>query len=218
VLPTEAMELVNTVLSELQHTQGGLMSAAVALAVWSASAAVLGTMNALNVAYDVKERRPTWKRFVVAIVYTLALALMLIIAAAAMISGPAVLGWVAHYAGLDTFFILLWAWLRWAVAVFLLMLVVSMVYYAAPNVKQPFRFITPGAVIAVATWIAASVAFGYYVQNFAGYNKTYGSMGAVIVLMFYFFLSAAVMLFGAEVNAVLARERGEPIEEGREEG
>jgi len=213
VLPAEAMNLVNTVLGEVQVPQGGLMSVAIALAVWSASAAVLGTMDALNVAFDVTERRPTWKRFLVAILYTLALALMLIIAAGMMVSGPAVLSWLARYVGLDSFFIAVWAWLRWPIAVFSLMIVVAVVYWAAPNVKQPFRFITPGSVIAVTAWIAASVAFGFYVQSFGNYNKTYGSMAAVVVLLFYFFLSAAVMLFGAEVNAVRMRDKGERIEE-----
>jgi membrane protein len=213
VLPPQGMDLVNSVLGELQQTKRGLLSAAVALAIFSASAAVLGTMDALNVAYDVRERRPTWKRFLVAMLYTVGLALMLIIAAAAMITGPAFLEWLTRYVGLDAVFILVWAWLRWPVAVLLLMLVVSVVYYAAPNVKQPFRLITPGAVIAVSAWIGASLAFAFYVQTFASYNKTYGSIGAVIVLLLYFYISAAVMLFGAEVNAVLTREAGERIEE-----
>ena len=213
LLPGQAMELVNTVLGELQASQRGLMSAAIAISVWSASAAVLGTMNALNVAYEVKERRPAWKRVIVSIVYTFALAVMMIVAAGTMVTGPALLTWIGHYVGLDAVFVFFWTWLRWPLAVFMLMLAIGLVYYAAPNVKQPFRIITPGAVLAVSAWIGASLAFGYYVQNFASYNKTYGSMGAVIVLLFYFFLSAAMMLFGAEINAVLARERGEEIEE-----
>ena len=213
VLPVEAMQLVNTVLKELETPQGGLMSLAVALAIWSASAAVLGTMNALNVVFDVKERRPPVKRFLVSLVYTLGLALMMIIAAGLMITGPGLLGWVAGYAGLNSVFVIVWAWLRWPVAVVLLVLVVAIVYYAAPNLKQPFRIVTAGAVLAVTAWLAASLAFAYYVQNFASYNKTYGSMGAVIVLLLYFFISAAVMLFGAEVNAVIARSRGDPLEQ-----
>jgi membrane protein len=213
LLPEQAMDLVNTVVTEVQTPQGGLMSVAVALAIWSASAGVLGTMNALNVVFEVKERRATWKRILVSLVYTLALALMLVIAAAMMITGPGLLTWLTHYVRLDSYFIEVWTWLRWPVVLFLLTLVVSMVYYAGPNLKQPFRLITPGAVIAVVAWVAASIAFAVYVQTFAGYNKTYGSMGAVIVLLLYFFLSAAVMLFGAEVNAVLMRAHGEPIRE-----
>jgi membrane protein len=213
VLPAQAMELVNTVLSELETPQGGLMSVAIALAMWSASAGVLGTMNALNVAYDVTERRPTWKRIAVSLLYTLALALMLGVAAGLMLTGPSFLTWIGRYVGLDALFISLWTWLRWPVAVFLLMLVVAVVYYAAPNLKQPFRMFSTGSVLAVTAWLAASLAFAWYVQSFGSYNKTYGSMGAVIVLLLYFFLSAAVMLFGAEVNAVIARERGDTITE-----
>ena len=206
LLPPQAMEAVNNVLSEVQRPQGGIMSVGIALAVWSASAGVLGTMDALNVAYGVRERRPTWKRILLSILYTLALAIMLIVAAALMISGPQFLTWLTHYVGLDTLFINIWAWARWPLAIFLLMLAIAVVYYAGPNVKQPFRFITPGSVLAVTVWVAASVGFGFYVQNFANYNQTYGSMGAVIILLFYFFLSAAVLLFGAELNAVIARE------------
>jgi membrane protein len=213
MLPSQAMELVNTVLSELQTPQGGLMSIAIAIAVWSASAAVVETMNALNVAYDVKERRPAWKRTLVSILYTLALAILFGITAALMLTGPAVLGWIGQYVGLDALFVAIWTWVRWPIAAFLLMVVAAIVYYAGPNLKQPFRLISPGAVLAVSVWIVASLAFAFYVQSFADYNKTYGSMGAVIVLLLYFFISAAVMLFGAEVNAVIARERGDPIEE-----
>jgi membrane protein len=213
MLPDQAMNLVNTVVTEVETPRGGLMSVAVALAIWSASAGVLGTMNALNVVFEIRERRPAWKRILVSLLYTLALALMLVLAAAMMITGPEVLTWAARYVRLDSVFIMVWGWLRWPLILFLLILVVSMVYYAGPNLKQPFRLVTPGAVFAVAVWVAASLGFAYYVQSFASYNKTYGSMGAVIVLLLYFYLSAAVMLFGAEVNAVMARSRGEPIRE-----
>lgn len=213
VLPAEGMQLVNTVLAELQTPQGGLMSFAIAIALWSASAAVVETMNALNVAYDVTERRPAWKRTLVSILYTLALAVMLGIAAGLMLTGPTVLQWLAQFVGLDSLFIAVWTWVRWPVAAFMLIVAVAMVYYAAPNIEQPFRLITLGAALAVSVWIVASLGFAFYVQNFGNYNKTYGSMGAVIVLLLYLFISAAVLLFGAEVNAVLARERGERIEE-----
>jgi len=149
----------------------------------------------------------------VSIVYTLALAMMLIMAAGMMITGPAFLTWLAGYVGLDSFFITVWTWMRWPIAAFILLLVVAIVYWAAPNVKQPFRLVTTGSVFAVAFWIGASLAFGCYVQHFSSYNATYGSMGAVIVLLFFFFLSAAVVLFGAELDAAIAHERGEHAEE-----
>ena len=130
LLPAQGMEQVNAVLRDLQAPPGGLMSVAIAVSVWSASVGIVGTMNALNVAYDVKERRPVWKRILVSIMYTVTLAAMLIAAAAAMLSGPTLLTWIAQYVGLDALFIAVWAWLRWAVAGFLLLLVVALVYWA----------------------------------------------------------------------------------------
>jgi membrane protein len=170
-------------------------------------------MVALNVAYEVRERRASWKRVLVALLYTIGLAVMLIAAAALMITGPDLLGWLAHYVGLDAAFVILWTWVRWPIAIFLLMTSLALVYYAAPNIKQPFRFITPGSTVAVLVWVAASLAFAAYVQNFAKYNQTYGSLGAVVVLLLYFFLSSAVLLFGAEINAVIEHASGNPPEE-----
>ena len=213
VLPPEGMDLVNGVLDEIDDPRGGIMSVAVALAVWSASAAMLGTMNALNVAYDVKERRATWKRFLVAIGYTLALAVILLMAAAMMITGPELLGYIAQFVGLGDAFIVVWTWLRWPVAVLLLTAVLALVYWAVPNVHQPLRVIVPGCLFAVAFWMVASLGFGIYVQNFGSYDRTYGSLGAVIVLLLYFFISSAVMLLGAEINSVIAKERGDPVRE-----
>jgi membrane protein len=213
VVPAQGMEAVDNVLSDLQTPRGGLMSFGILLAIYSASIAIAATMNALNVAYEVNERRPVWKRYLVAIVYTVGLAALLTGAALLMVVGPDQLRWLAGYVGLGELFIPVWTLLRWPVAVVLLMLTLALVYWAAPNVKQPFRLISPGAVLAVVVWIGASLLFGFYVQNFAHYDATYGSIGAVVVLIFYFYLSAAVMLFGAEFNAVIERETGQVVEQ-----
>lgn len=207
VVPAEAMGQVNTVIDELQTPRGGLVSIGILLALWSASVGVMSLIEALNVAYDVAERRPTWRLYLLSILYTVGLAVLLIGAAVLMVLGPQAAGWVAAQLGFGETFVAIWTWLRWPVAVLLLMLTVSIVYYAGPNIPQRFRFITPGAVLAVVIWIAASVAFGLYVQNFGNYDATYGSIGAVVILLFYFYLSAAVLLFGAEVNAVIRNHR-----------
>jgi membrane protein len=213
VVPAQGMEAVDNVLSDLQTPRGGLMSVGILLAIYSASIAIAATMNALNVAYEVNERRPVWKRYLVAIIYTVALAAMLTGAALLMAVGPDQLRVLAAHVGLGELFISVWTLLRWPVAVVLLMLTVALVYWAAPNAKLPFRLISPGAVLAVVVWIGASLLFGLYVQNFARYDATYGSIGAVVVLIFYFYLSAAVMLFGAEFNAVIERETGQVVEQ-----
>jgi membrane protein len=214
-LPPQAMQQVNQVIDQLQQPHGGLLSFGIIAALWSASAGVRAIMNALNVAYDVEEGRPAWKRYPLSILYTLGLATMLILATALLVLGPQATHWLAQQVGLGQLVVTVWTWLRWPVAILLLMTAVAVVYYAAPDVEQDFRFITPGAILAVIVWVATSLGFSYYVQHFANYSVMYGSLGAIIVLLLYFFLSAAVLLFGAEVNAVLeqhaptGKDRGE---------
>jgi membrane protein len=111
--------------------------------------------------------------------------------------------WIAAQVGLQEFIVTLWTILRWPVIVILMMVAVALIYYVMPDVKQKFRFITPGSVLAVVVWIIASLGFAYYVKTFADYNAMYGSIGAIIVLLLYFYISAAVLLLGAEMNAVI---------------
>ncbi|WP_152222088.1 YihY/virulence factor BrkB family protein [Pseudomonas sp. SCB32] len=203
VLPAQALEQVNPVIDQLQQRQGGLLSIGIIVALWSSSAAVRSLMTALNAAYDVREARPAWKRIPLSVLYTFGIVGMLLVIATLMILGPQVMGWIAARVGLEDYVVLLWSVLRWPVIVLLMMMAVAVIYYVTPNVKQRFRFITPGSVLAVVLWISASLGFGFYVKNFADYNAMYGSVGAIIVLLLYFYISAAVLLLGAELNAVI---------------
>lgn len=202
-MPEQAMNQVNAVLNQLQEPQGGLLSVGAIIALWTASAGAREAMNALNVAYGVKEGRPAWKVYLLSIFYTLAVAAMLIGSAALLLVGPQAMEWLSYQIGFESFFVTLWAWARWPIALLLLSLSVAIVYYSAPDAQQSFRFITPGAVLSVVVWILASIAFDFYVSNFGNYNAMYGSIGAVIVLLLYFYISSAVLLFGAELNAVI---------------
>ena len=192
VLPPQALEQVNPVIDQLQQSKGGLLSVGIVIALWTASAGVRLMMSAMNAAYDVPEGRPVWKRIPLSIFYTVGLAGMLLAAAALMVLGPQVMEWIAAQIGMQEFIVTLWTVLRWPVIVFLLMVAVALIYYVMPDVKQKFRFITPGSVLAVVVWIIASLGFAYYVKTFADYNAMYGSIGAIIVL-----------LLGAEMNAVI---------------
>lgn len=214
LLPPVAMEQVDPVIDQLQQQQGGLLSVGILLALLSASKGVRTLMVAMNHAYDVKEGRPTWKVYLLSLVYTVGIAGMLLLAAGLMSTGPQVMEWLAAQVGLQQVVVTLWTWLRWPVAVVLLMLAVAVIYYVTPDVEQDFRFITPGSVLAVLVWIAASVGFGFYVQNFGNYNATYGSIGAIIVLLLYFVISASVLLLGAEVNAVIEHASSEGKDKG----
>lgn len=202
-LPPMAMEQVDPVIDQLQRQQGGLLSFGILAALWTASVGFRSLMNAMNRAYDVREGRPTWKLMLLSVLYTVGSAVLLLACAMLMVLGPQVMGWLADLVGLRDVVVVLWAWLRWPVVIFLMMLLVAVLYYVTPDVEQKFRFITPGSVLAVVVWVAASLAFGIYVQNFADYNATYGSIGAIIVLLLYFYISAAVLLLGAELNAVI---------------
>lgn len=203
VLPLSTVELVNPVIDQLQTQKAGLFSIGIVVALWTASSAVRSTMDAMNKAYGVKEGRKPWKRIPLSLLYTIGIAAALLTAAALMVLGPQVMNWLAQQIGIEQIVVTLWNWLRWPVAISLLMIVVAVVYFVAPDVEQRFRFITPGSVLAVVVWIAASLGFAYYAQNFANYNATYGSIGAIIIFLLYLHISCAVLLFGAELNAVI---------------
>lgn len=201
--PQAASDLINEVVNELRVPQKGLLSIGAATALWLASRGIRAMMTALNVAYRARESRPAWKRYPLSILYTLCLAAMLVAATALLIVGPRTMSWLTNLVGMQTLFLEVWEWVRIPVAVFLMMLAVAIVYHFGPNVKHRFRFISAGAVISILTWIFASLAFGYYVKNFSDYSVSYGSIGAVIVLLLYLYISASALLFGAEVNAVI---------------
>jgi membrane protein len=189
--------------SQQYLAQGGLLSGVVILALWSVSSGVRALTKALNAVHEVGESRRLWKRYPLSFLYALVLAIMVILGAGLLLIGPQVVGWIVGLVGLDEVFISLWAWLRLPVALILLMLTVSIVYWAFPNVNHPYRLITPGAVLAVIVWVVASLSFSFYLANFANYSVIYGSLGAAFALLLYFYISATVLLFGAEVNVAI---------------
>ena len=217
VLPPQALEQVNPVIDQLQQSKGGLLSVGIVIALWTASAGVRLMMSAMNAAYDVVEGRPVWKRIPLSVIYTVGIAGMLLAAAALMVLGPQVMEWIASQIGMQEFIVTLWTVLRWPAIIILMMVAVALIYYVMPDVKQEFRFITPGSVLAVVVWIVASLGFGYYVKTFADYNAMYGSIGAIIVLLLYFYISAAVLLLGAEMNAVIEHMSNEGKNPGEKE-
>ncbi len=214
VMPSQAAGLVENVIGQVRNqAAGGVLSFGAIVALWSASSAVRMAMHALSVAYDVEDRA-VWKKFPLSLLYALLLAVLVIAAVGLMMFGPQLVQPIAQQVGLGSVFVALWTWLRIPVAILLIAFILALVYYLFPNTNQPFRIITPGAIVAVIVWVAASLGFSFYVQNFGSYSATYGALAAVIVLLFYFFISAAVMLFGAEVNAEAYREVAEDGDNG----
>ena len=188
------------------QSQGTLLPVSIVsmgIAIWSVSAGVRTLTKALNAVHEVEESRPGWKRYTLSFFYALSLAIVILFAAALLLIGPRVVEWIVGLVGLDEAFIALWNWLRLPVALVLIMLSVSIIYWVFPNVDQPYRLITPGAPLAVIVWLIASLGFSFYLANFANYSVIYGSLGAAFALLLYFYISAAVLLFGAEVNAAI---------------
>jgi membrane protein len=202
-LPPDAYQLVVRVIGEIRgQPREGLLSVSILFSLWAASAGLRSISNALNVAYDVAETRSVWLRLPLSLIYTLGLAMVMIVATALLLLSPQASGWLVSRVRFGDNF-LLWAWLRWPVVVALLLLTFAIIHKVAPIIDRPFRYVTSGSVVGVSTWIVASLGFSAYVDNFGNYGATYGSLGGMEVLLLYFFVSAAVLLFGAEINATI---------------
>ena len=210
VMPKSSASLVDQIVNQVKGgSSGGALSIGAAIALYSASGAVRGAMHAMNIAYDIpiEDERPFWKKFPLSIIYTLLLTVMLIVSVVLLFFGGSVAQWFSKLVGLGSWFVTLWSIGRIPLALVLLMFSLAVIYYLFPNHQnQPFRLVSPGAIMAVIVWIVASLAFSWYVSNFGSYSKTYGSIAAVIVLLLYFYISSAILLFGAEVNAETYRQ------------
>jgi membrane protein len=188
-----------------EQAGGKLLFFGVAVALWSVSAVARTLTEAFNVAYQVAETRRWWKQLVLSLAFGPVLALVVIVSVGLMLVGPQLVGSIAALVNLDELFVRLWGWLRFPVALLLLAVVLSVVYRFGPNHKQRFRSVVPGAALSVVLWAISSVGFSFYLANFANYGVTYGSLGAAVGLLFYLYLCASVVLFGAELNAAISR-------------
>ncbi len=188
-----------TSISEGGH--GGLLTFGFLMALWSSSAAVVALTNALNRAYDIEEARPWWKVRLTAIGLTVGLAAFVLVAFGLVLLGPTLAEWLAARTGLGGAFEWAWKIVQWPLVVALVATALALVNYFGPDAEQDWAWISPGAILGTVLWLLASLAFKFYVTNFADYNETYGSLGGVIILMLWFYLSGLAFLAGAEMNA-----------------
>ena len=212
VMPEQAYEIIRDYTANIISGKAeapGLFTFGILFTIWAASGAFAALINALNRAYDVQETRPFWKVRGIAILMMLGLSVLVLIGVLLLVLGPQIGMAIANVFGLEETFLLVWDIARWPAALFFMIFTVALLYYFAPDVDQPFRWITPGGLIGVLLWVLASVAFNFYVSNFGSYNKTYGSIGAVIVLLLYLYISSLTILFGATLNATLVRMKEE---------
>jgi membrane protein len=200
----EQIQPLEAMIAQAQERAGGeLLFFGVAVALWSISALARTLTEAFNAAYEIAETRRRWKVSMLTLAFGPVLALMVIVSVGLMLIGPRLVERIAEVVGLDELFVFLWGWLRFPVALLLLALVFSVVYRFGPDIKQRFRSVVLGAAMAVILWAISSIGFSFYLANFATYGVTYGSLGAAVGLLFYLYLSASVVLLGAEVNAAI---------------
>jgi membrane protein len=194
-------------------TAGTALILGVVGAIWSASGYVGAFGRAMNKVYEIREGRPFWKLRPVMLVITLgAVLLSALVLLMLVVSGP-VAESVGGVVGLSDTSVQVWNIAKWPVLAVLVMLVVAILYYATPNVQQPrFRWLSVGAVVAIVAWVLASVGFAFYVANFSSYDRTYGSIGAVIVSLLWLWITNLALLLGAEIDAEL--ERGRELQAG----
>jgi len=204
MVPGQAMELIDAHLRALvSQPRPKLLTVSLLGSIWSASRGVDAVRRALNLAYDVTESRSWWRTELAAMGMTLAGALLVLTAVALLVAGGHVGYWAADKLGIESYYVEVVRWLRWPVTALMIMTVAALTYYFLPDVKQRFKFITPGSVLGTLLWLLATWGFGRYVSAFANYNVTYGSLGGVIVLLAWLYLSGFIFLMGGEVNAIL---------------
>ena len=216
--PGPAKEILTSTIENLASNKGAAGLAFIiglVLALNSASSYISAFSRASNSIYDVEEGRPIWKLKPQQILIALALIIMLVlIAVAVTVSGP-LAAEIGKVVGLSDTAVTIWDLAKIPLILLLVSFMIAFLYWSAPNVKQPgFKFISPGGVVALVIWIIASLLFAFYVATFASYNKTYGSLGGVVVFLVWVWITNLAILFGAEFNAELQRsqqrEAGEP--------
>jgi membrane protein len=215
--PGPAHQILENALHGLTESRGGagiLFFVGLAGAIWSASAYIGAFIRASNSIWDVEEGRPIWKTIPLRLGITIVMLILLTATAVAVtVTGP-LADQVGKLLGVGSAAVTAWDIAKWPVLILVVGLMFSILYYAAPNVRQPgFRWITPGGILAVVVWIVVSALFGLYVANFGSYNKTYGSLGAVVIFLVWLWLTNIAILLGAELNA--EAERGRQIEAGQ---
>lgn len=207
LLPEQAFEIFTDQLTELTDTGGAAfnLTLVVSLVVWLwvARKGAMALIKACNIIYNEYEKRPFWNLLLVSLLFTVVGIFSVVVLALLAILVPVILGFIPLGETLET----LLRTLRWPILAMIFILVLECVYRFAPNRKNPkWRWVSVGAVIATLLWLLASFGFTAYVQNFSNYNETYGAIGSVIVLIFWFYISAFVVLLGAEINAEMEHQ------------
>ena len=218
-VPSSVRAIIMTNVTHLQHSHAasGIVGiAGLLLALWAASNYVAAFMRASNVIYDVPEGRPVWKTAPIRLCVTVVTMILLVAAALIVVVTGGLARKVGNVLGVGSTAVTVWDIAKWPVLLIIFSVMLAILYWASPNAKHGFRWVSPGGIVAIVLWLVASGLFALYVANFAHYNKVYGSLGAVIIFLIWMWISNVAVLLGAEFNAEL--ERGRAIAAGHPAG
>ena len=208
VMPGSAVSLVHTTLDEVSKTSGGgKVSLGLVAALWAASNGMGAISQTLNTAYDVRETRPWWMVRLISVLLTVALSVLIIAALAIILYGGSIGNFLGTRYGFSQLFATFWSIFQWPIALVFVLVTFNLIYSFAPDLKSRKRtLISPGAFIAVGLWLLISFGFRLYLRYFDSYSVTYGSLGAVIVMMLWFYFTGVAILIGGEVNCEAYRQ------------
>jgi membrane protein len=206
-LPADAYSVIDAQVSNVVESKNAaLLSVGIIGAIWAASSGMGSFMKALNRVYEVKETRPFYKKYAIAVGLTLLAGGLMVGSLVVLLAGQFFALDVARQLGLEDSASTLIVVVRWPLAIVALMMAVAFLYGVAPNIDLPIKWISPGAIFFTLTWLVATFAFGLYVANFGSYGDTYGALGGVVILLVWLYLTSFILLVGAEFNSVLAQQ------------
>ena len=213
--PKAVQQIIQHSVTNLQksHAAAGVLAiAGIVVGLWSASGYVAAFMRASNAIYDVPEGRPAWKTYPLRFGVTLLVVVLLALSALIVVVTGSLARHVGQVIGASSAAVTVWDIAKWPVLLIIFSLMLAVLYWASPNAKRRFRWVSPGALVAIVAWLVASGLFALYVANFGHYNKVYGSIAGVIIFLIWMWISNVAILLGAEFNAEL--ERGRAIAAG----
>lgn len=204
IAPPEMVAIIRQQMQRIsQGDNAGLFSLGLLGAIWASSSAMIAVVQAMNRAYDIEETRPWWKVRLTAILLTVGLALFILVSFTLVVAGPEIAEALAGRLGLGRAFVVAWQILQWPVAFALVATAIGIIYAFAPDAEQDWVWFTPGSVLATLLWLGGSLGFRIYAVSFTDYGATYGTIGGIIVLMLWFYITGLVLIVGAEMNAEL---------------
>jgi membrane protein len=210
VAPGPAQDIFTSAIKNIQENQGAagvFFVIGLLVAIWSASGYIGAFMRASNAIYGVEEDRPVWKALPVRVGLTVLLMVLTGVTAVGVTISGGLAREVGNLLGVGDTAVDVWNLAKWPVLLLVVSLMFAVLYWAAPDVRHPgFRWITPGSVLAVLGWVAASLGFAFYVDNFGSYNKTYGALAGPIIFLVWLWISNVMILLGAELNSELERD------------